>query len=224
MSSLCCPEGKQAQSRNRDVLRCRQAGLSPPAGVTVAQSHCRGSGRGSSLPRAPETFPRRPSRGGHRVCWGQDGAGPSLAPLSQCLAWALVPASLGLWVDLEWGGGLRCSPASFPHLPNGCGAGAASETSVRSEVRADGLSPRPSPPTGAPGGAHHLLGEPLPVPGGEQEVEEPLQPRAAQLRAGALREQSGEAPPQASRARPCASSASSQPPTLRSLMLHAPDS
>lgn len=61
MSSLCCPEGKQAQSRKRDVLRCRQAGLSPPAGVTVAQSHCRGSGWGSSLPRAPETFPRRPS-------------------------------------------------------------------------------------------------------------------------------------------------------------------
>ena len=36
------------------------AGLSPPAGVTVAQSHCRGSGRGSSLPRALETVPRRP--------------------------------------------------------------------------------------------------------------------------------------------------------------------
>lgn len=66
---------------------------------------------------------------------------------------------------------------------------------MRSDVRADGLTPRPSPPTGAPGGAHHLLGEPLPVPGGQQEVEEPLQPRAAQLRAGALREQSGEAPP-----------------------------
>lgn len=114
MSSLCCPEGKQTQSRKRDVLRCRQAGLSPPAGVTVAQSHCRGSGRGSSLPRAPETFLRRPpcllgpGRGG--VLSGSPVTVPGLGS---------SPASPGLWLDLEWGGGLRCSPASFPHLPNG---------------------------------------------------------------------------------------------------------
>lgn len=58
-----------------------------------------------------------------------------------------------------------------------------------------GLTPHPLLPTGATGRAHHLLGEPLPVPGGQQEVEEPLQPRAPQLWAGALRQQSGEAWP-----------------------------
>ena len=173
------------------------AGLSPPAGVTVAQSHCRGvDGEAACLGLW------RPSRGGRRVCWGQDGAGSCLALPSQCLACALVPASQCLWLDLEWGGGLRSSPAPFSPSAKWVRCCAASEASVRSEVRADGLTPRPSPPTGAPGGAHHLLGEPLPVPGGQQEVEEPLQSRAAQLRAGALREQSGEVPPRPPRPGP----------------------
>uniref|UniRef100_A0A493TGY2 Niban apoptosis regulator 2 n=1 Tax=Anas platyrhynchos platyrhynchos TaxID=8840 RepID=A0A493TGY2_ANAPP len=47
------------------------------------------------------------------------------------------------------------------------------------------------PPAGPAGGPRHLLGEPLPVHRGEQEVEEPLLRGAAQLRPGALREQTG---------------------------------
>lgn len=85
MSSLCCPEGKQTQSRKRDVLRCRQAGLSPPP-EWPWHSHTAGGVDGEAACLGL----RRPSRGGRRVCWGQDGAGSCLAPLSQCLAWALV--------------------------------------------------------------------------------------------------------------------------------------
>ena len=46
--------------------------------------------------------------------------------------------------------------------------------------------------SGPPGGPVHLLGEPLPVPGGEQEVEEPLRLRGELLLHQPLREQDGE--------------------------------